>query len=107
MPSEKIILKVQNWNVFDVKKNRMILENINLEVKEKEIVGLAGLVGSGRTELARSIFGNSDRYIIIGETIFKDKVHKFIHPSNAIKAVLAYAFEDRKKRINLDKKRKK
>lgn len=96
-PSDKVVFKVNNWNAIDLKKDRKILSDINIEVKEGEIVGLAGLVGSGRTEFARSIFGNPDGYVINGEIIFKGKSLKFHHPSTAIKAGLAYASEDRKK----------
>ncbi|MEJ5272622.1 MAG: sugar ABC transporter ATP-binding protein [Spirochaetota bacterium] len=96
-PSEKIILKIKDWNAIDLKKNRKILDNINIEVKEGEIVGLAGLVGSGRTEFARSIFGNPDKFIVSGEIEFKNKSYKFNQPSSAIKAGIAYASEDRKK----------
>ncbi|NLJ05588.1 MAG: sugar ABC transporter ATP-binding protein, partial [Exilispira sp.] len=96
-PSKKAILKINNWNAIDLKKDRKILSDINIEVNESEIVGLAGLVGSGRTEFARSIFGNPDGYVISGEIIFKGTSHKFHHPSSAIKAGLAYASEDRKK----------
>lgn len=95
--SEKTILKIENWSAIDLKKNRKILNNINIEIKKGEIVGMAGLVGSGRTEFARSIFGNPDGYIISGKIIFNDKQINFHHPSAAIKAGLAYASEDRKK----------
>lgn len=96
-PKDEIILQVENWNVFDLKKNRQILFDININVKKGEIVGMAGLVGSGRTEFARSIFGNPDKYHITGKIKLNGKNLSFKHPSFAIKEGMAYASEDRKK----------
>ena len=61
-----------------------------------EIVGFAGLMGSGRTELALSMFGNPDRYRINGEMFVKGKKKHFGHPADAIAAGMAYVTEDRK-----------
>jgi putative multiple sugar transport system ATP-binding protein len=91
------ILEVKNWNAIDPTTGRTVLNNVHFYVRKGEIVGLAGLVGSGRTELARSLFGNPDRYEISGEIIFNGKKQRFTHPGQAIKAGLAYATEDRKK----------
>jgi len=60
-------------------------------------VGFAGLMGSGRTELAHSLFGNPDGYRLNGEIKIEGKVSKFTEPRNAIDAGIAYASEDRKK----------
>jgi putative multiple sugar transport system ATP-binding protein len=65
-------------------------------VKKGEIIGLAGLMGSGRTELALSLFGNPDGYRISGELAIKGKARHFTHPQDAIAAGLAYVTEDRK-----------
>ncbi len=56
--------------------------------KKGEIVGLAGLMGSGRTELALSLFGNPDGYRINGELVVKGKARHFSHPKEAIRPVL-------------------
>ena len=95
-PEETISLEVKNWNAFDPKLGRKVLNNVNFYVRKGEVVGLSGLVGSGRTELARSLFGNPDKYEISGDLILKGKKQHFSHPSQAIKAGLAYATEDRK-----------
>jgi putative multiple sugar transport system ATP-binding protein len=53
-------------------------------------------MGSGRTELARSLFGNPDGYRLSGELLVKGEKRKLGHPREAIQAGLAYASEDRK-----------
>ncbi len=53
-------------------------------------------MGPGRTELARSIFGNPDGYEISGEMYVKGKKQRFNHPQEAIRAGVAYVTEDRK-----------
>jgi len=97
VPEKDVLFSVKDWDVFDPQKNRKILYNINLEIKKGEIVGMAGLIGSGRTELARSLFGNPDKYYISGELYFGGKQVHFNHPASAIKTGIAYASEDRKR----------
>ncbi len=96
-PSEEIVLEVRGWNAFDASLGRKVLNDVNFKVHKGEIVGLAGLVGSGRTELARSLFGNPDGYQLQGEVYLKGNKVSFRHPSEAIRAGLAYASEDRKR----------
>ncbi len=69
---------------------------MNFSVKKGEIVGFAGLMGSGRTELALSLFGNPDGYKVSGEMYVRGSKQHFGHTSNAIKAGMAYVTEDRK-----------
>ncbi|HOV94021.1 MAG TPA: sugar ABC transporter ATP-binding protein [Spirochaetales bacterium] len=95
-PFKDVILEVKNWNAIDLKTGRKVLNNVNFKVYKGEVVGLSGLVGSGRTELARSLFGNPDGYQVSGDIIFKGKKQRFGHPRDAIRAGLAYATEDRK-----------
>ena len=90
------IFEVKNWNAYDPQIGRDILKNINLHVRKGEIVSLAGLMGSGRTELALSLFGNPKKYVVQGEMYVNGKQKKFRHPQNAIRAGLAYVTEDRK-----------
>ncbi len=97
-PDESVVLlEVKNWSAYDPNLGRKVLNNVNFKVHKGEVVGLSGLVGSGRTELARSMFGNPDGYAIAGELSFKGRKQRFAHPSSAIRAGLAYATEDRKK----------
>ncbi len=95
-PSQVVALEVRHWNAYDPTLGRAILKDINMNVKKGEIVGIAGLMGSGRTELALSIFGNPDGYRLSGEVIIKGKKSEFGHPKDAISAGIAYVTEDRK-----------
>ena len=92
----EIVFEVKNWNAYDPTLGRRILKDINFQVRKGEIVGFAGLMGSGRTELALSIFGNPDGYKINGEMYFKGKEVHFKLPKNAIDTGVAYVTEDRK-----------
>jgi putative multiple sugar transport system ATP-binding protein len=73
-----------------------VIQDANLTVRHGEIVGIAGLMGAGRTELARSVFGRSygsrhaGRMILEGRELVLRSVH------DAIRAGIAYVSEDRK-----------
>ncbi|MBK8617752.1 MAG: ATP-binding cassette domain-containing protein [Anaerolineales bacterium] len=92
----EVVLRVENWNAYDPALGRSILKDINFHVKKGEIVGFAGLMGSGRTELALSIFGNPGGYNISGDISILGSKKRFKHPQDAIKAGVAYVTEDRK-----------
>jgi putative multiple sugar transport system ATP-binding protein len=94
--SDEVVLEVRNWNAYDAKLGRTVLKDVNFKVKKGEIIGFAGLMGSGRTELAKSIFGNPDGYEIRGELLVKDRPVHLRSPKEAIDAGIAYATEDRK-----------
>ncbi|HEO8421747.1 MAG: sugar ABC transporter ATP-binding protein [Niallia sp.] len=90
------VLELKNWSAFDPQLGREVVKNINLRVNKGEIVGIAGLMGSGRTELALSIFGNAKSYKIQGEMFLNGEPQKLHHTSDAIQAGIAYVTEDRK-----------
>ncbi|WP_435169460.1 ATP-binding cassette domain-containing protein [Paenibacillus glycanilyticus] len=90
------ILEVKNWSAYDPQLGRHVVKNVNLHVKKGEIVGIAGLMGSGRTELARSIFGNPKSYRLQGELLVNGSAKSLKHPKDAIKEGIAYVTEDRK-----------
>jgi len=92
----EIVLEVRNWSVYNPALGRDILKNVDFNVKKGEIVGFAGLMGSGRTELALSLFGNPDHYKVNGEMYIKGVKKNLGHTSNAIAAGMAYVTEDRK-----------
>lgn len=94
--TDEKVLEVRNWSAYDPRMGRYVLRDVNFHVKRGEIVGFAGLMGSGRTELALSLFGNPDRYRISGEMLINGERRQFRHPSEAIAAGLAYVSEDRK-----------
>ena len=95
-PTEEVVLEVRGWQAYDPTIGRQVLRDIDFNLKKGEIVGFAGLMGSGRTELALSIFGNPDGYHIEGELYFKGKKRHFRHPQDSIAAGVAYVTEDRK-----------
>lgn len=83
----KEVLRIENLSNFKLK-------NCSLTVREGEIVGLYGLVGSGRTELSRAIFGADP--IDSGKIFFEGKEVKIKSPSGAIKLGLGLIPEDRR-----------
>lgn len=90
------ILEIQNWTAYDPQLGRDVVKDVNLHIKKGEIVGIAGLMGSGRTELAQSIFGNPKAYKLRGDLLMEGTKQTFVHPKDAIKAGIAYVTEDRK-----------
>lgn len=92
-----ICLEIKDWTVADPVKGREILHHVNLNVRKGEIVGLQGLMGAGRTELAMSLFGNPSGYRITSGEIYLNGERKiFRNPKAAIKEGVAYVTEDRK-----------
>jgi putative multiple sugar transport system ATP-binding protein len=92
----EVVLEVRNWRAYNPSLGRAVLKGVNINVRMGEIVGIAGLMGSGRTELALSIFGNPLGYQIDGEIFVKNAKKYFTHPRDAIEAGVAYVTEDRK-----------
>ncbi len=95
-PGHEVVLELRNWSVFSPDVGRYLLRDVNIQVRKGEIVGLAGLMGAGRTELALSIFGNAPGYRLSGELWLKGRKRLFRHPREAIAAGMAYVSEDRK-----------
>lgn len=91
------IFEVRDWNVYHPQhEDRKVSNNINLHVKRGEVVGLAGLMGSGRTELAMSIFGHAYGRRISGKVTKNGKEIDLSTIDKAIANGIAYATEDRK-----------
>lgn len=96
-PIGDVALKVSDWSVFDGINNKWIVRNVNLEVHKGEVIGIAGMIGAGRTELAMSIFGCMDG-AITGKLEYEGKErHHFKSAAEAIEAGVFYSSEDRKK----------
>ncbi|MEV4136576.1 multiple monosaccharide ABC transporter ATP-binding protein [Dactylosporangium sp. NPDC049742] len=93
----EVFFEVRDWTVrHPISAERLVCKNSAFNVRRGEIVGFAGLMGAGRTELAMSIFGRSYGTWLSGH-IFKDgKEIELKSVSEAIKAGLAYVSEDRK-----------
>lgn len=89
--------EVEDWNVYDPMDDiKQIIKDVSIYVRKGEVIGIAGLMGSGRTEFAMSVFGKSYGKKISG-TLKKDGKPIILHDeSDAIKNGIAYATEDRK-----------
>ena len=95
--SGEVLMKVKDWNVWHPEHaDRQVIRDASFEVRAGEVVGIAGLMGSGRTELAMSIFGRSYGRNISGEIEIGGRPVDTSDVPRAIKAGLAYVTEDRK-----------
>ena len=91
------ILEVKNWNCFHpLHADRHVIKDVNLMVRAGEVVGIAGLMGAGRTELGMSIFGRAYGQKISGDVLIKGQKVDVSTIPKAMAAGLAYATEDRK-----------
>lgn len=90
-------MEVQDWTVFHpIYSERKVCDNVNFNVRKGEVVGISGLMGAGRTELAMSIFGKCYGTKISGTLKINGKEVKLHSVKQAIEARLAYVTEDRK-----------
>ncbi|HEX2995778.1 MAG TPA: multiple monosaccharide ABC transporter ATP-binding protein [Anaerolineales bacterium] len=100
-PREKnigeVVFEVRDWNVYHpLHEDRKVNTNVNITVRKGEVVGISGLMGAGRTELAMSIFGRAYGKHISG-TAYKHGTEVDISTiDKAIANGIAYATEDRK-----------
>lgn len=92
------IMRVENWTAHHPEDpSRVVVDNVNINVRKGEIVGIAGIMGAGRTEFARSLFGKSWGTNISGKVFINGQEIKVNTVKEAIKNGLAYATEDRKR----------
>ncbi len=92
-----VALEVKNWTVYHpLYADRKVVDNVSLTIHRGEVVGVAGLIGAGRTELAMSIFGRAYGTRISGELYKDGKPLALSAIPQAIAAGLAYVTEDRK-----------
>ncbi len=91
------IFEVKDWSVYHpLHADRQMIKGVNIHVKAGEVVGIAGLMGAGRTELAMSLFGRAYGQKITGEVVIHGKPADVSTIPKAMDAGLAYATEDRK-----------
>jgi putative multiple sugar transport system ATP-binding protein len=96
VPGEPVF-ELINWTVHHpLYRERKVVDNASITVKKGEVVGIAGLIGAGRTELAMSAFGKSYGAEISGTLKIGGKEMHLHSVSDAINAGLAYVTEDRK-----------
>ncbi len=89
--------EIKNWTAYHpIYSERKVVDNVNINVRRGEIVGISGLMGAGRTELAMSVFGKSYGDKISGETYIDGERVQMENVASAIAHKLAYVTEDRK-----------
>ncbi|MEN6418143.1 MAG: multiple monosaccharide ABC transporter ATP-binding protein [Clostridiaceae bacterium] len=94
---DEIVLEVDHWSVkHALYADRTVVDDVSFHVKRGEVVGIAGLMGAGRTELAMSIFGKSYGSEITGTLKIHGKKIVLNNEHEAIRHGLAYVTEDRK-----------
>ncbi|WP_330278092.1 multiple monosaccharide ABC transporter ATP-binding protein [Lentzea sp. NBC_00516] len=92
------VLRIEDWTVHSpAQPDRVVVDNATLSLRRGEIVGLAGLMGAGRTELAMSVFGRSYGVGISGRVVKDGQEIDTRTVRGAIRHGLAYVSEDRKK----------
>jgi putative multiple sugar transport system ATP-binding protein len=92
------VLRIENWTVHHpTQPGRIMVDDASLTVRAGEVVGIAGLMGAGRTELAMSVFGRTYGRNASGKVFVRGKQVDTSTTSAAIRAGIAYATEDRKK----------
>ncbi|MBB2943630.1 putative multiple sugar transport system ATP-binding protein [Actinoplanes lutulentus] len=91
------VLRIEDWTVHHPNdSSRVVVDHASINVRGGEIVGIAGLMGAGRTELAMSVFGRSYGTNISGKVFLHGKEVSLKTVDAAIQHGLAYATEDRK-----------
>lgn len=92
------IFRMEDWYVtHPTQHDRTVVDGASLNVRAGEVVGLAGLMGAGRTELAMSLFGRSYGRDITGTVTMHGEPVKINTVSDAINHGIAYVSEDRKR----------
>ncbi len=91
------VLVVEDWSVYHpLHTERQVIKNVDFQVRRGEVVGIAGLMGAGRTEFAMSLFGRAWGRGISGRVRLDDREVDLSSVAAAIGAGLAYVTEDHK-----------
>ncbi|MCD5030089.1 sugar ABC transporter ATP-binding protein [Enterococcus asini] len=93
----EVFFEVKDWTVHHpIDLNRVMNQDINIKIHRGEIIGIAGLMGAGRTEFAMSVFGHSYGSNISGKVYKEGKEISVKNVPTAIRNGIAYVSEDRK-----------
>jgi len=93
----EVIFEIRDWNAYHpIHEDRKVSNDVNISVRRGEVVGISGLMGAGRTELAMSIFGHAYGTRISGKAYRNGKEVDISTIDKAISNGIAYATEDRK-----------
>ena len=92
-----VSMEVKNWTVYHpIYTERKVVDNVSIKIHKGEVVGISGLMGAGRTELAKSVFGRSYGTNISGTLLLDGKEVHLKSSRDAIAHKLAYVTKDRK-----------
>ncbi|WP_307278179.1 multiple monosaccharide ABC transporter ATP-binding protein [Labrys wisconsinensis] len=93
----EVLLEVKDWNVHHhLHAERHLIRDVSLNVRRGEVVGIAGLMGAGRTEFAMSVFGRAYGQNISGKAFMHGREVDLSTIRKAVASGLAYVTEDRK-----------
>jgi putative multiple sugar transport system ATP-binding protein len=93
----EVVFKIENWSVYHPwHSDWQVIRNVDFYARRGEIVGIAGLMGAGRTEFAMSLFGRSWGRKVTGRATLHGREIDLSSVGSAIDAGLAYVTEDRK-----------
>ena len=92
-----VCMEVKNWTVYHpIYREKKVVDDVSFHIRRGEVVGISGLMGAGRTELAMSLFGHSYGHVAHGTLLLGGKEVKLKNEKDAIRHGLAYVTEDRK-----------
>jgi len=92
-----IAFEIRDWTVYHpLYAEKKVVDDVSLTIYHGEVVGVAGLIGAGRTELAMSVFGRSYGQKISGTVLIDGKPVRLLNIPQAIQHGLSYVTEDRK-----------
>jgi putative multiple sugar transport system ATP-binding protein len=92
-----VVFEIRDWTSYNpLNPDRKLVDGVNIKVRKGEVVGLAGLMGAGRTELAMSVFGRSYGLRISGVALKDGKEVSLHSVRSAIEHGISYTTEDRK-----------
>jgi putative multiple sugar transport system ATP-binding protein len=92
-----VAFEIRNWKVaHPVYGERMVINDVTMNVRRGEVVGIAGLMGAGRTEFAMSVFGRSWGHFVSGQVLKDGHEIDVSSIPRAVEHGIAYVTEDRK-----------
>jgi len=92
-----IAFEIRDWTVYHpLYAEKKVVDDVSLTIHHGEVVGVAGLIGAGRTELSMSVFGRSYGQKISGTVLIDGKPVRLLNIPQAIQHGLSYVTEDRK-----------
>ncbi len=93
---KELIFEVRHYSLKNIVENKSVLQDINFKLYRGEVLGIAGLMGAGRTELVNSLFGAYKAGSTTGEIYLKGRKLTVRTPADAIRNGIALVSEDRK-----------